>query len=351
MSSSTQTLRITPSEVFTVPQEVIYLTPEEISSLTQAITRWRDSPGQRGNRFSRERMLLIFLLLRHTGARLGEILSLNEKRDFCDNYCTVLLGKSQQREVPLPDHLSRQIRRMLLSPLVSSSHGNLFHVDQGYVRRIFYARADECGLPRNRATARVLRNTRAIELLRSGVPLAVVRHILGQSSSDLAAVYQHYTCTDATSIVRHLALNDIQNRTSARNTFAGRISGITRDGVMAEVILETPSKREICAIITVESLLTLDLQPGTPAAATIKAPHVHIQRPRPTRRTTARNCWTATIESIRTTEVIAEISGQTEDGSGICALVSPRTIQALDLAQGKKADFIFKALSVVINTL
>ena len=351
MSPSTQTIRMAPSEVFSVPRKIRYLDPEQILLLEQAMIRWRDAAGPSGNQGSRQRMLLIFLLLRHTGARLGEILSLDEQIDFRDNYGIILLGKNTKREVPLPDLLARKISIVLQSPLTSGCSGTFFHADQGYVRRIFYARADECGLPRNLATPKILRNTRAVELLRSGVPLAVVRDILGQSSSDLAAVYQHYTRSDATSIVRNLALHKIQSRTSARNTFVGKVSGITRDGLMAEIILTTSSGVDICAIITVESLLNLGLQPGTPAAATIKAPHVHIRPPKSRSRTTARNCFSAVIDSIRTTDVLAELSGIMEDGTGVCALVSPRTLTEMNCRQGEKADFFFKGLSVVINTL
>ena len=50
----------------------------------------------------------------------------------------------------------------------------LLRLGQGYMCRQFQARGAEAGLPRELANPKSLRNSRAIELLRQGVPLTIV---------------------------------------------------------------------------------------------------------------------------------------------------------------------------------
>jgi molybdate transport system regulatory protein len=350
--SDSGSMRLPASETFTVPKEVRHLSAEQAESLERAFTAWRDGARTPASRRSRERLRMVFLLLRHTGARLGEALGLDELLDIDTLRGSVLLGKDRaRRDVPLPAELCRDLRLMLQSPEFSGLEGRFFRLDPGYVRRVFYARAEECGFPRELSSPRILRNTRAVELLRSGVPLAVVRDILGQSSTDLTAVFQHYSGGAASTLVRRLALRDIQGRTSARNTFIGSVVEVVRDGVMAEVVMETRTGRRLCALITQESSISLQLEPGVPVVATIKAPLVNVYRVGESTRSAVRNRVVAEITSLRGTEVITEISGQTQDGENVCALLSTGSAEELALAKGEMVEFRFKSLSVVLNTV
>lgn len=345
-------MRLPPSETFTVPKEVRHLSPDQVATLERCFRSWRDAARSPSSRRSRDRLRMVFLLLRHTGARLGEVLALDELLDIDTVRGSVLLGKDRsRRDVPLPAELCRELRLMLQAPEFSGLEGAFFRLDPGYVRRVFYARAADCDFPKELSAPRILRNTRAVELLRSGVPLAVVRDVLGQSSADLTAVYQHYSDGAASTLVRRLALRDFSSRTSARNTFIGSVLEVVRDGVMAEVVLETHTGRRICAIITQESSVSLHLEPGTPVVATIKAPLVNVYRVGEPVRTAVRNRVVAEVTTIRSNGVIAEISGRTTDGEHVCALLSSGSVAALELATGEMVEFRFKSLSVVLNTV
>lgn len=352
MARNLKKTKLPPSAIFAVPEGVSHLSQKQSEQLEQSFASWRDKSKRADSAHSRERMRMIFLLLRHTGARLGEILCLEEGKDFDLDNGMISLGKNKvKRSIPMSPRLCKEITLFLGTPLPSGRLEKIFKVDPGYVRRIFYARAKECGIPKELANPRSLRNTRAVELLRSGVPLAVVRDILGQSSTDLTSVYQHYTEGDASAIVRKLALQDINSRTSARNTFIGHVTEIIRDGVMAEVTLRTPSGEGICAVITVASVLNLGLETGSPVAASIKAPLVNVCQQNSQVRGSARNIISATTVSVRKTEVLAEISGQTGKGVELCALVSARSAEQLDLSPGDPVEFRFKAMSVVLTTV
>lgn len=346
------TMRLPASEAFSVPKEVRHLTATQVTALERAFKVWRDAAKTPANRRSRARLRIAFLLLRYTGARLGEVLAVDELLDIDTQRSSVLLGHDRaRRDVPLPTDLCRELRLVLQAPEFAGLEGCFFKLDPGYVRRVFYARAAECGFPRELSSPRILRNTRAVELLRSGVPLAVVRDVLGQSSTDLTAVFQHFSDGAASTLVRRLAMQDLQSRTSARNTFVGNVIDVIRDGVVAEVMVETRAGGRVCALITVDSLISLQLEPGVPVVATIKAPLVNVYRVGETACGSARNRCIAQITSIRSTEVITEISGRTAEDENVCALLSTGSAQALYLAEGDSAEFRFKALSVVLNTI
>jgi molybdopterin-binding protein len=64
---------------------------------------------------------------------------------------------------------------------------------------------------------------------------------------------------------------------SARNRFAGVVTSVESDGVMALVEIEAGSHR-ITAAITRDSVEELGLAPGVPATAAVKATSVMVER-------------------------------------------------------------------------
>jgi molybdopterin-binding protein len=65
-------------------------------------------------------------------------------------------------------------------------------------------------------------------------------------------------------------------RISARNTLTGTITGIKLGSVNAEVTIEIAPKVEMVAMISVESVKTLKLEPGIRCYAVIKASNVMV---------------------------------------------------------------------------
>ena len=66
-------------------------------------------------------------------------------------------------------------------------------------------------------------------------------------------------------------------RLSARNRIAGVVTGVKADGVMALVEIEAGPHR-ITAAVTRDAVAELDLAPGVPATATVKATSVMVER-------------------------------------------------------------------------
>lgn len=67
-------------------------------------------------------------------------------------------------------------------------------------------------------------------------------------------------------------------RISGRNQLTGTIASVTVEGLLAKVVLTIGNQR-ITAIITADAVRELDLKPGEPAVALIKATEVMIGRP------------------------------------------------------------------------
>ncbi len=343
--------KLAPSEVFDVPDNILHLNRKELADLEDVFRRWKEGTVRADYARSRTRVFGLFLILRHTGARLGEIIKLDERKDIDLARAVVILGRdAQQREVPLPQAVCRELKGLIDGPMGVGLEGNVFHLDPGYIRRIFYERAGECGLDRKKGAPSVLRRSRAVEMLRNGVPLGVVRKVLGQSSADLAAVFQEWSSGDVQNIVRRMALEENALKSSARNTFIGHVSSIHRDGVLADVEFETVEGFSISSVITLESLYKLGLEPGISVSATVKAPLVAV-RPLKGMGTSSRNCVPAKVTSIKQTEVLAEVSGESAGGTKMCALVTSWSIEEEGLFEGADVEFCFKALSVVLHAV
>ncbi|HAS88964.1 MAG TPA: TOBE domain-containing protein [Desulfovibrio sp.] len=343
--------RLAPAEVFDVPDNILHLDSRELASLEDGFRDWKDGATRADYVRSRTRTFCLFLILRHSGAKLGEILRLDERHDIDLSRAVIHLGREgQEREIPLPRSVCRELKGLIDGPMGSGLEGVLFNLDPGYVRRIFYERAEACGLKRKMGAPSVLRRSRAVEMLRSGVPLGVVRKILGQASADLSAVYQDWSSGDVKNIVRHMALKENELKSSARNTFSGQVCAVRRDGVLADVEFETAEGFTISSVITLESLYKLDLEDGVSASATVKAPLVSV-RPLKGAGTSSRNCIPAKLTSIKQTEILAEVSGESATGTQMCALVSSWDIEDLGLFEGADVEFCFKALSVVLHAV
>ena len=137
--------------------------------------------------------------------------------------------------------------------------------------------------------------------------------------------------------------------TSARNTFTGKIKGLTFNQVMCEAIIETQTGYEIAAIITNHSRERLGLAEGMPASALIKATWVILEKAAQPTATSARNAFPGVITGVVSDDVVAEVQGKLSDGTPVCALVTTGSFKKLGIGVGDSFIFMFKAMSVIIS--
>jgi len=190
-----------------------YLSENQVNDLVYNFQRWFDESPTKTKRKIRGRYWLVFLVLRFTGARLGEVLLIDETTDIDFRNAEIRIvtlkrhsprKKNQKRIVPVPPNVVSEIATYLAE--FPEQKGKIFKLDQGNFRRVFYARAEEANIPRDLAHPHILRHTRAIELLRAGIPVTIVQDLLGHSALTTTAVYLRISVQEAKGILREKGL-------------------------------------------------------------------------------------------------------------------------------------------------
>jgi len=190
-----------------------YLTEVQTNALVQAFQEWYDKTPTKAKGRTRGRYWLTFLVLRVTGARIGEVLSIDDRTDIDFRNAEIKLvtlkrhnprKRKSTRIVPVPASVISEIATYLAK--FPEQRGRVFKLDQGNFRRVFYERAKEAGIPKDLAHPHILRHTRAIELLRAGVPVTIVQDLLGHSALTTTAVYLRISGQEAKGILREKGL-------------------------------------------------------------------------------------------------------------------------------------------------
>lgn len=293
---------------------------------------------------ARLRLWLIFMLLRYAALRLAEVLAIDDVQDIVLEKQHLLVRGAHARTLSLPPNLCTSLQKKLQEPCLLALRGTLCRVDAGFLRRSLYACADAAGIARELVSARVLRNSRAVELCRQGLPLPVVHNFLGLSDAEKTAFLQ-YSPEDTLRITHAHLQRSLAMKTSARNVFAGRITRLEQHGFMVAVHLATASNLTICALITDESAKRLELQTGKIALATIKAPMVLVEKSS-AQGVLAGNQYAGVVKRVRRTDFIQEITVALPSGEELCALLHGE--EEL-FTEGEQAVVSFKAFAVVIG--
>jgi molybdate transport system regulatory protein len=339
--------------MFHVPEGIRYLETPQLERLSQAFTAWRDAARSAPIRRARQRMRLVFLMLRHSGAKLGEVLAINERTDIDPGQGTVAFGGQESDNIPrrvvVPKDFLEEVARFAASPANKGIAGELLRLDPGFVRRKLYEQARKADLPVGRVSPTSLRHSRAVELLRSGVPLPVVQIMLGHSSLVLTSIYCSFSDQDCQRIVNHCVTKESRVKTSARNTFFGSVTSVRKSPLLTEVSLTAQNDFEVVSVITNESFERLGLSEGEPVTALIKAPWVLLSKDELKARTSARNCFPGRVTSIRGDGVAVEIMGVLDGGTPMCALITAESVETLDIKENDQVWFFFKAFSVILN--
>ncbi len=338
-----------PAKTFEVPADVKHLDPAQLLALTEAFRAWHKAASSPDRKRSRARLWLLFLLIRYGALKLGEATAVDDRFDFDFTRSELAVRGEHARTLKLPKDVSREIAKLLDDPVCASIRGEVFRLDQGFVRRKFYDRADECGVPRERANPSVLRHSRAVELLREGIPLKIVQSILGLQSMNLTAQYVSFSEDDIKRIVNFYILKETAMKTSARNSFTGKVTGIRQADNLAEVEVTTPSGIKVVSVITQDSYMNLGIKEGLLVTATVKAPWVILVKEDMKLKTSARNRYCGKIVKIHEGQLSAEVVVELADGTKVCSLITDESVRKLKLKTGDGICVLFKAFSVILN--
>lgn len=138
---------------------------------------------------------------------------------------------------------------------------------------------------------------------------------------------------------------------SARNQFRGKIVSITAGAVNSEVTLTIPGGQKIVAVVTNESVKSLNLREDGEAIALIKASSVLVMTGDGAIRLSARNCLSGTVDSLTLGPVHAEVGIALPDGGEVHATITHRACEDLGITKGMPVKAVFKAPSVILGVV
>lgn len=152
---------------------------------------------------------------------------------------------------------------------------------------------------------------------------------------------------DADSLYKFL--RRISMKVSARNTFAGTITAITKGAVNTEVTLSLKGGLPLTAVVTNGAIDNLGLKIGSEAYAIIKASSIIIGTDLHDAKISARNIFCGTIAKIVEGPVSAEVDVEIGGGNTVCAVITHESSKRLELKVGGHACALFKASSVILG--
>jgi molybdate transport system regulatory protein len=355
VQQSSMSERTSHGRIVSMPNDSHCLDTVQMNRLEQSFRNWADEAPRADVRLSRRRILLIFLLIRYTGGKLNEVLALNPFQDVDFKHHMVFLGRTEKkngrppREVQVPEVLSKEIKSSLDDPAFKKYLGNFFKVDPGHVRRKFYERAIESGFPPAMGAPESIRRSRAIELMQSNMPLPVVQKMLGHSTLNMTASYVDFSDADMRQVAKLFIEKESRRKTSARNSFFGKISSIKKGDIQAKVEMITLSGKIVTTIITRDSLSRLGLKPGVLITAEVKAPWVILLRSDREPESTAENRFVGNIVRINKGETTTEYVVRISDGTELCSIVSTENARMMGFQENDQAWVIFNSFAVVLH--
>jgi molybdate transport system regulatory protein len=348
--------RASRGRTVSITRKIRCLDTGQLSRLEKSFRDWANSKSRSDLPLARKRILLIFLLIRYTGAKLNEALTINPLRDIDLHRHLIVFRKPgappdrPPREIQISGALSSEIRSLLNDPAFKKSPEKVFRVDPGHVRRKFYERAAACGFPKSHGAPDVIRKSRAIELMQNNMPLPVVQQIMGHSTPNLTSSLVSFSEEDIRQAARFFFEREAFRKTSARNAFFGKIRTIQKGDIQSRVELVTVGGSLVTTVITNESLARLGFKKGTLLTAEVKAPQVILEKTDKEPPCTAENRFHGNIARINRGRITTEYVVRIADGTELCSLVSSEISRRLDLKENDAVWVLFNSFSVVLHT-
>ena len=240
--------------------------PRTPHRLPRALTMQQDQLLQQELLRRNDRAANVFLLLRHTGMRIGEAADLSFDclhTPGTDQWAIhVPLGKLKtERMVPVDSFVCQLVQRLRffrsLDPLPADGRLLAYpNAKQTFIRKLrdyLHEASAAAGIPKH-TVPHQLRHTYASEMLRSGVGFPAIMKLLGHVSPDMTMLYLDIALTDlqrefhlARSQPRHLAPQPRAHITSAQTGFDGVIDSLRTAQHVMEMfrrsLPDTPPRR------------------------------------------------------------------------------------------------------------
>ncbi|MCL1986080.1 MAG: TOBE domain-containing protein [Betaproteobacteria bacterium] len=315
----------------------------QLERLEYSFREWAEEPERANLRLSRGRILLIFLLVRYTGAKLHEVLALSPAHAL-DN--EKLLIAFEKREVQISPHAAQAMRKLLRELAVAPRR---IAVDPAFVRRKFYERAAACGFSKKQGSPEMIRKARAVELMQGNLPVPAVQRMLGHSTPNLTTARIVFSEEDICRVTRWHMERESSRKTSARNSFFGKVHSMRTGEIQTLVHITTLDGGSLTTIVTNASVEHMGIKPGRLLSAEVKAPWLVLERRDSKGRNNLENQWEGTVVRIKMGMINTECTVRIAGGAELCAVASSHGFAALQLKTGDPVRVLFSCYAVVLH--
>nr|WP_320017043.1 TOBE domain-containing protein [uncultured Desulfobacter sp.] len=332
------------------------LDPAQLHNLEQAFRKWVGETPRSDVRIARQRILIIFLLIRYTGAKLGEVLQLDLFREIDFEASLVCFGKKPGdagvflRKVHMPGIVCREIEEIIADPAFKMTFPDKLEVDPGFVRRKFYEQAQACGFKKALGAPEFLRKARGAELIENNMPLPAVQMMLGHTTPNPILSHVSFSEEELREVTRFFMEKESGRKTSARNSFFGKIEIIQQGDIQSRVELLTLDGHKVTTVITNHSIKRLALKPGKWITAEVKAPWVILEKRLDCPESSADNRFKGTVGKILQGKINTEYRVKISGGTEICSIVTTESCRRLSFGEGDTVWVLFNSAAVVLMT-
>jgi len=143
-------------------------------------------------------------------------------------------------------------------------------------------------------------------------------------------------------------MRSLTMRTSARNTLRGTVADIALGPVNAEICVHLSDNATIVAVITRDSVKTLDLEIGTPVTVLIKSSLIMLAPVEEIGRTSARNKLFGTVAACEEGSIYSIYTLDIGGGKTLSASITQHSADELGLNIGDKACALIKASHIIL---
>lgn len=345
---------LNPARIYALPEKTQHLDLTQLAKLERYFRTWAAASSRPDISASRKRILMIFLLIRYTGARLNEVLAIDLRKDIdlskhIVRFGNIDSGHGHQREVQISSALISEIQTALTDPVLTESESLLLRVDAGHVRRKFYERSVAAGFAKELGAPNAIRRARAVEMMQNNMPLPVVQRVLGHSNPNLTASFIAFSDEDIHQVARHFVERESRRKSSARNTFFGKIGVVRRGDIQSQVELITVAGDVVTTVITNYSLKRLGLKQGSLVTAEVKAPWVILQKGPTPPSCTAENIFHGNVIQVVRGKLTTEFIVLTKAGTELCSLVTEKSRRKLDINEEDEVWVMFNSFAVILH--
>jgi len=150
----------------------------QLIQLEWSFRQWAKVTSDDETQPARQKILIVFLLLRYCGAPLEEVLALNLDRDLRSH--SILINdveapRQGAREVALAEYIAQDIRQLLHQPHIHPGLVSAVVLTPPAVEQAFAERGAACGLPVALCSPEKISRARSMELQRLGSTQAKIK--------------------------------------------------------------------------------------------------------------------------------------------------------------------------------